>query len=213
MHHGGDLLLGLVMALNFRILGTTRMAVCIRTAAFQGLLVSALPLVSGGAIGWRIVAVAVAAAAIKGLAIPVLLLRALRGTRIRREMEPFVGYVPSLLLCGLATVLAVVGAARLPLAPGGTGSLVPAASIAMAATGFLVLTTRRKALTQVVGYLLLENGVFVFGVLLLEAMPFLVEVGALLDILVAVLVMGIVVDHIRNEFSSLDTEQLSALRG
>jgi hydrogenase-4 component E len=65
----------------------------------------------------------------------------------------------------------------------------------------------------VVGYLVLENGVFIFGMLLLHAMPFMVEVGVLLDVFAGAFIMGIVVDHIRNEFSSVDTEQLSALKG
>jgi hydrogenase-4 component E len=79
-------------------------------------------------------------------------------------------------------------------------------------TGFIVLTTRRKALTQVVGYLTLENGIFVFGLTLIEAMPFLVEVGILLDVLVAVFVMGVVVEHIVREFSSLGGDELTELR-
>jgi len=86
------------------------------------------------------------------------------------------------------------------------------ASFATVLTGFLVLTTRRKAITQVVGYLTLENGVFVFGLLLVEAIPFLVEFGVLLDLLVAVFVMGIIMNHIQREFSSLSTEHLTSLR-
>ena len=68
-------------------------------------------------------------------------------------------------------------------------------------TGFLMLTTRRKAITQVLGYLVLENGIFMFGLLLLEAMPFLVEVGVLLDLFVGVFVMGIIIHHINREFA------------
>ena len=62
------------------------------------------------------------------------------------------------------------------------------------------------------GYLVLENGIFIFGLLLLEAMPFLVEVGVLLDLFVGVFVMGIIINHINREFSSVSTEQLSALK-
>ncbi len=78
--------------------------------------------------------------------------------------------------------------------------------------GFLLLTTRRKAISQVTGYLILENGIFVFAQLLHEAMPTLVEVGVLLDLLVGIFVMGIVMNHIQREFGSLDTERLSELR-
>jgi hydrogenase-4 component E len=78
--------------------------------------------------------------------------------------------------------------------------------------GFLVLMARRKAISQVIGYLIMENGIFIFGLLLADAMPVLVEAGALLDLLVGVFVMGIVINHINREFSSLDTSRLSALR-
>jgi hydrogenase-4 component E len=92
------------------------------------------------------------------------------------------------------------------------GILTVPASLATVLTGFLVLTTRRKAITQVVGYLTLENGIFVFGLTLAEAIPFLVEIGVLLDLFVAVFVMGIIMDHIQREFSSLSTEHLTSLR-
>jgi hydrogenase-4 component E len=64
----------------------------------------------------------------------------------------------------------------------------------------------------VVGYLVLENGIFIMGLTLLEAMPFLVEIGALLDLFVGIFVMGIIINHINREFSSLDTARLSALK-
>ncbi len=79
-------------------------------------------------------------------------------------------------------------------------------------TGFLILTTRLKAITQVIGYLVLENGIFIFGLLLLEALPLLVELGVLLDLFVGVFVMGIIMYHINREFASVSTQLLSALK-
>ena len=78
--------------------------------------------------------------------------------------------------------------------------------------GLMVLTTRNKALTQVVGYLVLENGIFVFGLSQAERSPLLVEMGVLLDIFVGVFIMGIVVFHINREFDSLDSAQLTELK-
>jgi len=72
--------------------------------------------------------------------------------------------------------------------------------------------TRRKAITQVVGYLILENGIFIFGILLSEAMPLMVEAGFLLDMMVGIFVMGIVINQINREFSTMNTERLSALK-
>jgi hydrogenase-4 component E len=89
--------------------------------------------------------------------------------------------------------------------------VVPA-SLATVWAGFLMLTTRKKAIMQVLGYLILENGIFLFGLLLLEAMPFLVEVGILLDLFTGVFVMGITIFHINREFSSISTEHLTGLK-
>jgi len=86
------------------------------------------------------------------------------------------------------------------------------ASLATVLTGFLILCSRRKAITQVVGYLVLENGIFVMGLTLHDAMPYLVEIGVLLDLLVAIFVIGIVINHINREFASLDVTRLDTLK-
>jgi hydrogenase-4 component E len=99
---------------------------------------------------------------------------------------------------------------RLPLLEEARDMLVPVA-LATVIIGLLVLTTRTKALVQVVGYIMLENGVYLFGLVHVERVPFLVEVGVLLDVFVAVFIMGIVVFHISREFDSLDTARLTEL--
>jgi hydrogenase-4 component E len=136
----------------------------------------------------------------------------MRDAEMRREIKPLVGHVASLLLGAMATGAAVLFGRVLPLAPAHVGSLLVPASLATVLTGFLILCTRRKAINQVVGYLVLENGIFIMGLCLLEAMPFLVEVGVLLDLLVAVFVIGIIINHINREFASLDTARLSTLK-
>ena len=118
----------------------------------------------------------------------------------------------TLFLGAVTTALAFAFAARLPLAPQHQGLLLVPAAIATITTGFLVLTTRKKAITQVIGYLILENGIFIFGLLLSEAMPVMVEAGVLLDLIVGIFVMGIIINQISHEFSSIDTSRLTALR-
>jgi hydrogenase-4 component E len=185
----------------------------VRTVAAQGLLLALVPVFVHEGLSGPVLAAVAAAALVKGGLVPWMLRRALAQAHVQREMTPFLGFVPSLIAGGVVTACALLFATRLPLAPGHRGTLIVPASLATLAIGFLILATRRKALVQVVGFLVLENGVFLFGMLLLEAMPFLVEIGVLLDVLAGVFIMGIVVDHIRNEFSSLDTEQLTALKG
>ncbi|BDV41888.1 hydrogenase [Geotalea uraniireducens] len=206
-----DQLLVLVLLINFVILGSSRLAFSIRAVAVQGVILGILP----GIIhpfSWHLVAIIVGIILAKGIVIPGLITNAVQKVQIKREVEPFIGYVPTLILGAIFTALAFVFAARLPLAPEHKGLLIVPAAIATLMTGFLVLTTRKKAISQVIGYLILENGIFIFGLLLTEAMPVMVEAGALLDLLVGIFVMGIVINHISREFSSIDTSRLSALK-
>ncbi len=207
-----DPLLVLVLVLNFLLLGTSRLRAAINASALQGAILGALTLFVHGAMDLRALLVGAIAVTIKGLLIPGMLRRALRDAAIRREIEPLVGYVTSLLLGALATGAAVLFAGALPLAREHVGSLLVPASLATVLTGFLILTTRRKAITQVVGYLVLENGIFLMGLTLHDAMPFMVEIGVLLDLLVAIFVIGIVINHISREFASLDVTRLDSLK-
>lgn len=201
----------LAVVMNFLAIGTASLRACIRAAAIQGLLVSVFALLFTG-VTVRLALLVLVAAIIKAAVIPSMLFRALREVHIRHEVEPYLGFVPSLLLCAVGTGLAMVFADNLPLASEHHELLVVPAALSTMFAGFLLLTTRRKAISQVTGYLMLENGIFVFAQLLHEAMPFLVEVGVLLDLIVGIFVMGIVINHIQREFSSLDTERLTVLK-
>ncbi|MGK2860267.1 MAG: hydrogenase, partial [Thermoanaerobaculia bacterium] len=186
------------------------MRAMIRVVALQGILLSLLPIFVESHATLRLIALVGATAALKGLVIPSLLFKAIRDVHIHHEVEPYLGFIPSLFLCATGTAAALLFADQLPLAEAHKSSLFVPASLATLLAGFLVLTTRRKAISQVAGYLMLENGIYVFGLLLYQSM--VVEVGVLLDLLVGIFVMGIVLNHIQREFSSLDTEQLSRLR-
>ncbi len=207
-----DPMLVAVMLLNFFLLGTSRIRAAIQVTALQGFTLGMMPLMVHERIDARVVAVVLMTLALKALIIPGMLLRAMRDLSIHREMEPLVSLTKTLVLGAVGTGLALALAGRLPLAEEhGAGLMVPC-SLATVLTGFLILTTRIKAITQVLGYLILENGIFVFGMLLLEPLPFLVEAGVLLDLFVAVFVMGIIINHINREFSSVSTLHLAALR-
>ena len=110
------------------------------------------------------------------------------------------------------TAFSFAFASGLPLAPGHHDQLVVPTALATLMTGFLILVSRKKIIFQVIGYLVLESGIFIFGMLLTQAMPLMVEAAALLDLLVGVFVMGIVINHINREFNSLDTTRLRSLR-
>jgi hydrogenase-4 component E len=206
-----NFLLLIVILLNFFTLGSSRLGACIRAVALQGAALSLLPIVTHG-LTLHAVVLAAGALALKGIFIPWLLFRAIREVRIRREVEPLIGYILTLILGALATSAAFIFADALPLIPEHHGSLFIPTALATLSTGFLLLITRRKAITQVLGYLVFENGIFIFAILLSAAMPLMVEAGVLLDLLVAVFIMGIVMNQINREFATLNTERLSSLR-
>ncbi|GLI38412.1 hydrogenase [Geobacter hydrogenophilus] len=206
-----DQLIVLVMLINFAALGSGRLAVAIRAVALQGVILGILPVLIHS-FSWHLVVITGGLILAKGIIIPWLLTGAIVRARISREMEPYLGYVPTLLIGAITTGLSFVFAARLPLAPEHQGLLFVPAAIATLLTGFIVLVTRRKAISQVIGYLMLENGIFLFGLLLTEAMPVMVEAGVLLDLIVGIFVMGIIINQISREFSSIDTSRLTTLR-
>lgn len=221
-------ILVVVLLLNFYILSAQRIRGLIVAVAVQGVVLAlAYPAIHAlpREHFWshlldpaqrlnllRLLALTVVMVVVKGSIIPRLLFRALREADIRDQVETIVGILPTLLMGALGTSLALVFARRLPLRADHTSTLIVPAALATVLTGFLMLTSRRKAITQILGYIVLENGIFIFGLLLFEAIPILVELGVLLDLFVAVFVMGIIVNHVSRAFPSTSTEHLSSLR-
>jgi len=214
MAAAGAAVLVLVLLQNLFLLGASRLRTIIYVVAAQGVVLSTLPPLLHGGLGVQEVFAGAVVLILKGVAIPRMLIRALADLPIRREIEPLVGFNACLVLGAIATSGCVYLATILPLAPlgGGPERMVVATSFATMLTGVLLLTTRVKALTQVLGYLVLENGIYIFGLLLLKATTFLVEVGVLLDLFVAIFVMGIIINHISREFTSINTERLATLK-
>lgn len=207
-----DLLIALTMLTNFTLVATSRVGKSIQVAAFQGVLLGLLPLTFGFGKHPHILLMSAAAIVVKGWFIPFMLRRAVTRVHIDREVSPYIGYTVSLLLCALGTGLSLVLGHYLPLKSGDAHAYFVPAALSTLFTGFLLLVSRQKALSQVVGYLVLENGIYVFGLLLVEDMPLLVETGVLLDLFVGIFVMGIVINHIREAFDSMDTRNLSELK-
>lgn len=211
-----DSILVLAVLLNLAMLATSRMAACIRTFALQSLLLALLPIAIGlrheTLPGAHTLAIAAGAVGLKVFLIPWILLRVLRTGEIHREVEPFIGFTASVLLGAVIIIASFAFAQGMPLPAGAPTDLLVPVSMATLFNGLLMLVSRVKAITQVLGYLVVENGIFVFGLLLLEQTPVLVELGILLDLFVGVFIMGIVVYHIRREFDHMDTNLLDALR-
>ncbi|MDD4736590.1 MAG: hydrogenase [Kiritimatiellae bacterium] len=205
-------LLVLVLALNLFMLGTSRILTVIRMVTLQGILLGVMPLLVHEHAGLSAALASAAAIILKGIVIPFMFIRAMRDVQIKREVEPLIGFLPSMLLGALATGFALVFAAKLPLVGEHTTPLLVPASLSTMFIGFILLTTRAKAITQAMGYLVLENGIFLFGLMLVDAMPLIVELGVLLDVFVGIFIICIIVNHVNRAFSSLDTRRLATLK-
>ena len=211
MSQNVNLLVGVAMGLNLLALGSSRLPSVIRAMAVQGMVLGLLPVLLEREFNWWVGLFASVTMAVKGFLIPTLLRRAMRTAQIEREVEPMIGFVPSMLLGAVGTIGAVAAARALPLLPEHAGSMLVPGALATMITGFILLVGRVKAISQVCGYLILENGIYLFGMLLIHSTPLLVESGILLDLTVGVFVIGIIVDRIQRAFDSLDTRKLTAL--
>jgi hydrogenase-4 component E len=203
----------LLMITSLWLLGSARLLSCIAAVSVQGVFLAALPLLLGiDAPPWRLLLQAGVSLGLKGIAFPLLLLRAVRSVDARREMEPLVGYSLSLLIGVALLSVSLAAGVRMPLPVPGTPALLVPAAMFTALTGLFVIVGRRSAIVQAMGYLAMENGIAAFGLAIAEQEPLLVEMGTLLDAFVAVFVMGITIFHINREFDHIDADRLSSLR-
>jgi len=180
---------------------------------FQSVALAATMAMVGWFAGdWQLWAVAAALLLVKGIGIPLLLRRMERRFGSERELEPYVNTATSLLIGGLLVLLAyivtapLVAVSRLPTRTG-----MPLA-IGLVFVSLFIIISRKKALTQVLGFLMLENGIALLAVLGTHGIPIIVEIGVFLDVALGFIVMQVFVYQIHETFESIDVEQLNRLR-
>jgi hydrogenase-4 component E len=186
----------------------------IRLFALQSLMLTAIAAV----IAWyynatHVYIVAVLTLIGKVIFLPWLLNRIVRRIKIVEEIEPLLNAPTSMLICGGLTLLGYI-VARPFTTLDKLGNNTLAIAIALLLTGFFLMINRRKAISQVLALLTIENGVMLAAVALTTyGMPLVVELGIFFDVMVAVMVLGILVYRIRESFASMDTSKLSQLKG
>ncbi len=208
------LMAAFVLVLQIAMVGQRSLTMNIRLFGAQSFLLGAI----AGAIAWyngapHIYFVAVLTILVKAAVIPFLLESMIERIGIRHEIEPVVNVPMSIVIAGCLTMIGyVVGDSFYhPGVSLGKNTLPVAISIFL--IGFFMMITRRKALTQVLALLSLENGVFLGAICLTYGMPLIVELGVLFDVLVAAMVLGILAYRIRESFESMDVSKLRRLRG
>lgn len=209
-----DHLMLLVILSDVALLATGRLGRVIGLVAFQGAALAAMAMIlPQGPLAGRALLLGTTGLVVRGLLFPLLLRRAARQAGVSEERHPQVGFASSVLL-GIAMLGAAMAlGGRMALHRSDLPSLIVPTALFTIFTGVFLVVARRKALTQCLGYLVIENGIYCFGVAAVGEVPALVELGVLLDLFVAVLVMGIAVYRLREEFDHMDTDQLTTLRG
>jgi len=203
VHAPEDALLLLVLLVGLYMQGTVRLATCIRASALQAVLIAPLPwLLHPESRGIHAALLTLVPLLLKAVIVPHFLFWAIREARIRHEVEFFLGSRAALLVAGLGVLTAFGIAGRLvPALPAGSRFLIPVA-LSTVLFGLLMLVTHAQAIVQVVGYMVLENGILLFGLSLAGTMPWMVEAGILLDVFVGVFIMSIFVHHIQRAFDA-----------
>ncbi len=207
-----DILLVLLILTSLWLLGSSRLRACIQAVAFQGILLGLLPLLCSPTITFRLAGVAALSMIVKALVLPAMLRRAAREANVRYEVQPLIGFTTSLLLGIVLWGLAMHISRSLPQTMLHVTPLLIPVAIFTIFCGFLLIVSRNTAVMQVIGYLCLENGIYVFGWAFAIEEPLLVEMGVLLDVFVAVFVMGITIYRLSREFDTIETDELDSLK-
>ena len=206
-------LIALLLLTNLYMLGSSRLGALIQAVAGQAFLLSMLTvLIRVEQFVWYEWLLVFLTIAIKCLLLPALMRRALRETNARREIEPLVGYSFSLFLGLMLLGASLWTAWRLPLPNGETHPLVVACALFTFSVGLCLVVSRTKAITQTIGYLVMENGIYMFGHAVAVHSPLIVELGVLLDVFVGVFVMGIMILNINRAFDRINTYELATLK-
>jgi hydrogenase-4 component E len=206
-------LAAMLLLLSFAMLAQRRIVTLVNLLALQGALLCAATLL----VAWRtqerhLYVSAALTLVLKVLVLPRLLHRLIRRLDVYWDTEPMLN-IPGTMLLGLLVVVFAFGLAQpiSALASTATRSAIGIA-VAVILLAFLTMITRRKAMSQVVGFLSMENGLFFGAMSATYGMPMIVELGVALDVLVAMLVLGVFFFQIREQFDNLDLQNFESLR-
>lgn len=208
-----DLAAGLVLVCAFVVLWRRSLTAVVRALALQGVALAAVAALLGlHEHELEPLLVAVLILAVKGGVVPALLRAIVRADDDAREIEPLVNVSASLIAGALLTLVAyAVTRDLVALAPAPETRALPI-GVAVVLVGLFVAVSRRKAVMQIVGFLLLDNGIALVALLATSGVPLLVELGVTLDVLLVVLILQVLTARMRRTFGAMDLDHLQELR-
>jgi hydrogenase-4 component E len=208
-----QLLIALILVSTFMILGSTRLYSCVRAFGIQSFLLAGVAGIVAYSTGKNdIYIVALLTLIIKSAVIPYIFIYIIREIKVKREVELYVNISPSLIMGGVLVVISYYLIRSISIISE-LSSLALSASMSLVSIGLFIMISRKKALMQMLGILIMENGLFLGAISLTNGMPLLVELGIFFDVLIGVLIMGILIFRINKTFESIDTDILKTLIG
>ncbi len=208
-----QLIIALILVSTFLILGSTRLYSCVRAFGIQSFLLACVAGIVAYSTGKNdIYIVALLTLVIKAAVIPYIFIYIIREIKVKREIELYVNVSPSLIIGGVLVVISYYLIRSINIISG-LSSFALSASMSLVSIGLFVMISRKKAIMQMLGILIMENGLFLGAISLTYGMPLLVELGIFFDVLIGVLIMGILIFRINKTFESIDTDMLKTLIG
>jgi hydrogenase-4 component E len=159
---------------------------------------------------WNLVLILLETIVFRALAVPMFLGYLINRNKITRETEPYLPHFISLIIITMIIVITVLLANSIQ--DSHLDKIFFIVSLSTLFTGLYFIASRKKIITHVMGYLMIENGVFVLSLAVGNEMPNLVNLGIMLDVFASVLILGIFLNKIGDVFKAVDVDQLSNLK-
>ena len=208
-----QLFIALILVSTFMILGSTRLYSCVRAFGIQSFLLACVATVVGISTGKiDLYIVALLTLIIKAAVIPYIFIYIIHEIKVKREIDLYVGISPSLIIGGILVVISYYLIRSISVITE-LSSFALSASMSLVSIGLFIMISRKKAIMQMLGILIMENGLFLGAISLTNGMPLLVELGIFFDVLIGVLIMGILIFRINKTFETIDTDILKNLIG
>ena len=212
MIYSVDTILSLVLLSVLFSFGSSRLPGLIKVIAFQGIVVSLVPLFIGHDLTTGSVVFSLVTMLIRGVVIPLSIHLVIKKVSINRGVEPIIGFHASLFAGLILIVAAAFVSHRLNIPSVSTSALLTPTAITILVAGMFILMARRNAIAMVLGYMMMENGIYLVGTTFSTHAHHIVEFGILLDVLAGVMIMAIMLRDMKQKFDGVDTVHLRNLK-
>ena len=212
MIYSVDTILSIVLLSVLFSFGSSRLPGLIKVIAFQGIVVSLVPLFIGHDLTTGSVVFSLVTMLIRGVVIPLSIHLVIKKVSINRGVEPIIGFHASLFAGLILIVAAAFVSHRLNIPSVSTSALLTPTAITILVAGMFILMARRNAIAMVLCYMMMENGIYLVGTTFSTHAHHIVEFGILLDVLAGVMIMAIMLRDMKQKFDDVDTVHLRNLK-